>query len=242
MTDSNHNFSPELLPRHVAIIPDGNRRFARERDQEPWEGHEAGAEITEKIIREARNMGIREMSFWGSSMDNLTKRPLKEKQELLRIYEKYFEKLINEEDVHKDRTRIRFIGHWEEQFPESLKKILYRCLEETKDYDQYFLNFFLAYGGTDDMLQAVRSVTKEGLTPDKITREVLKRHLMTAELSPVDLLIRTGGDPHNSDGFMMWETAYSQLAFPDMYYPDFGPEAFREVIAKYIERERRFGK
>lgn len=230
------------LPRHVAIIPDGNRRWAKERGEEPWEGHEAGAQTTEKVIREAHRMGIREMSFWGSSMDNLTKRPLIEKQALLDIYAKYFEKLVNEEDVHKDRTKIRFIGHWEEQFPEGLKKILYRCLEETKDYNQYFLNFFLAYGGTDDMLQAMQKVTAEGLAPETVTREVLKKHLMTAELPPVDLLIRTGGDAHNSDGFMMWETAYSQLYFSDLMYPDFGPEEFKKVITNFTDRERRFGK
>lgn len=232
----------EYLPRHIAIIPDGNRRWAAERRLEPWQGHEAGAQMTEKVIREAHTMGIREMSFWGSSMDNLAKRPLREKQELLRIYATYFEKLVNEEDVHKDRTRIRFIGHWEEQFPESLKKILYRCIEETKEYDRYFLNFFLAYGGTDDMLQAMKNIAREGLAPEAITREALKKNLMTAELPPVDLLIRTGGDPHNSDGFMMWDTAYSQLYFPSVYYPDFDEAAFREAIADYAGRGRRFGK
>lgn len=233
---------PEHLPRHVAIIPDGNRRWAKEHGLEPWEGHEAGAQRTEEIVRAARKMRIREMSFWGSSLDNLTKRPLLEKQALLRIYEKYFEKLINEKDVHTDRTKIRFIGHWQEQFPESLKKILHRCIEETKDYDQYFLNFFLAYGGTDDMLQAFQKVVGKHKDPQAVTHDVIKENLMTAELPPVDLLIRTGGDPHNSDGFMMWETAYSQLSFPDVHYPDFDEAALQAVLLDYSERGRRFGK
>jgi undecaprenyl diphosphate synthase len=242
MINKELTISQEHLPRHVVIIPDGNRRWATEHGLEPWEGHEAGAQTTEKIIRTAHSMGITEVSIWGSSMDNLIKRPLREKQALLSIYEKYFEKLINEEDVHKDRTRIRFIGHWEEQFPESLKKIIYRCIEETKTYDQCFLNFFLAYGGTDDMLQAVQKIAREGITSETISGDVLKGHLMTSELPSVDLLIRTGGDPHNSDGFMMWETAYSQLAFPNFFYPDFSPEEFQKIIKEYAERERRFGK
>lgn len=229
------------LPHHVVIIPDGNRRWATLHGMEPWEGHEAGAQITEKLVRTAHTMGIREISFWGSSMDNLTKRPLREKQALLEIYEKYFAKLIEEEDVHKDRTKIRFIGHWEEQFPESLKKVIQRCIDGTKDYDQCFLNFFLAYGGTDDMVRAVQGVVAEGLNPATVTGDMLKQHLMTADLPPVDLLIRTGGDPHNSDGFMMWETAYSQLAFPSLFYPDFSPEEFQKVIKEYSERDRRFG-
>ena len=230
------------LPRHLVIIPDGNRRWATERGLEPWEGHEAGAENTEKLVREARRLGVREISFWGSSLDNLTKRPLREKQALLSIYEKYFEKLINEKDVHTDRTRIRFIGHWNEQFPESLKKVIHRCIEETKDYDQYFLNFFLAYGGTDDMLQAFQKVVANYSDPQAVTHDVIKKNLMTAELPPVDLLIRTGGDPHNSDGFMMWETAYSQLSFPDVHYPDFDESALQEALLDYGKRGRRFGK
>src|SRR5687767_6198990 len=109
------------LPRHIAIIPDGNRRWAAERGLKPWEGHEAGAGNTEKLVREARRRGIAELSFWGSSLDNLTKRPLREKQELLRIYETYFRQLLSSEDLHTDEARVRIIGHWREQFPDDLK-------------------------------------------------------------------------------------------------------------------------
>lgn len=241
MTDSTKNQDPKL-PRHVAIIPDGNRRWAKEHGKEPWEGHEAGAQATEQIVREARRLGIRELSFWGSSLENLEKRPMKEKTELLRIYATYFEKLITEADIHRDQARVRFIGRWEEQFPASLKSVLHRVLDATKGYGQYFLNFFLAYSGDDDMLHAMKQVAGEGLAPGMVTRDVLKKHLMTAELPPVDLLIRTGGDPHLSAGFMMWETANSQLAFPEVFYPDFTPDLFGQIIAEYTDRERRYGK
>ncbi len=236
------SLASQPLPRHIAIIPDGNRRWAKERGLEPWEGHEAGAERMEEIVREGRKLGIREVSFWGSSIENLSKRPLPEKQALLRIYETQFKKLISDEDVFRDKVRIRCIGHWEEQFPESLKKILKEGIEATKDHDQYFINFFLAYSGDDDMLRAIQHIAGEGLAPGMVTEEVIKSHLMTAELPPVDLLIRTGDDPHLSAGFMMWETKDAQLYFPNCHFPDFGATGLRAAIEEYQTRERRFGK
>jgi undecaprenyl diphosphate synthase len=231
----------ENLPRHVVIIPDGNRRWAAKRGLRPWEGHESGAQNTEKLIREARKLGIRELSFWGSSLENLTKRPFAEKKALLRIYETYFKKLLESEDIHKDEARIRFIGHWAEQFPDSLKQIMNECIETTKNYGKYFLNFFLAYSGTDEMrlaFQKVSSILKQGET---VTDEMIKESLMTRELPPVDLLIRTGGEPHLSAGFMMWDMADAQLYFSDKYFPDFDEAAFREAMADYAARQRRFG-
>lgn len=232
---------PSLLPRHIAIIPDGNRRWAKEHGLEAWEGHEAGAKRIEEIVREGRRQGIREVSFWGSSLENLSKRPLREKQELLRIYEVYFKKLMADQDVFKDQVRIRCIGHWREQFPESLKKILEQGIEATKDHDQYFLNFFLAYSGDDDMLQAIQHIAGEGLAPGMVTPETIKAHLMTAELPPVDLLIRTGDDPHLSAGFMMWETKDTQLYFPNCHFPDFDTTQFQGALEEYQRRQRRFG-
>jgi undecaprenyl diphosphate synthase len=232
---------PKFLPHHVAIIPDGNRRWAAEHGLASWEGHEAGAKRIEEIVRAAREIGVREISFWGSSLENLTKRPMRERQELLRIYATYFEKLMSEPSLHTDQVRIRCIGRWEEQFPDHLKAILKGGIEATKDYDQYHLNFFLAYSGDDDMLQAVKRIAGEGLAPGMVTESVIKRHLMTAELPSVDLLVRTGDDPHLSAGFMMWETKDSQLSFPQLYFPDFGADAFRAALTEYAERERRFG-
>ena len=230
-----------VLPTHVVIIPDGNRRWASERGQEAWRGHEAGAENTEALIREARQLGVKELSFWGSSMENLTKRPVGESRELLRIYETYFSKLAESEDIHKDQARIRCIGHWEEQFPESLKRVIHRCIESTKQYDQYYLNFFLAYSGDDEMRLAITRIATELPAGGIVTNDMIKRQLMTHELPPVDYLIRTGGEPHLSTGFMMWDIANAQLYFSEKWYPDFGPQAFREAIIEYGERGRRFG-
>lgn len=231
-----------LIPHHVALIPDGNRRWAASRGLDPWDGHEAGAKNTEKIIEKAREFGIRVFSFWGSSMENLMKRPFEEKRALLGIYETYFTRMIENESVHKDQVRIRVIGRWREQFPDTLKKILIRCEEETKRYDAYSLNFFLAYSGNDEMLEAIRILIASGVSSGDISSETLKRALMTCDLPPVDYLIRTGGEPHLSVGFMMWDIADAQLFFSDKLYPNFDADAFAESIEEYTRRARRFGK
>jgi len=230
------------IPYHVAIIPDGNRRWAKDRNLAVWEGHEAGARNTEDLVRKARALGIKELSIWGSSLENLKKRPLEERHALLRIYETHFTQLLESEDIHTDKVRIRFIGRFEDQFPESLKKILHRLTEATKEYDQSFLNFFLAYSGDDEMLSAIRSMIGAGVKSSQVNSETLQAHLMAREVSPVDYLIRTGDEPHLSVGFLMWHIQNSQLYFAKEYYPDFTPDVFERAILDFSERGRRFGK
>ncbi len=230
------------IPNHVAIIPDGNRRWAKERNLPPWEGHAAGAANTELLVRKARELGVRELSIWGSSRENLQKRPVEERRALLRIYETHFTRLLESDDIHTDKVRIRFIGRFDEQFPDSLKQIIHRLEEATRDYDRFFLNFFLAYSGDDEMLQAIRSMIDSGMKSSEVESKTLQEHLMTRELSPVDYLIRTGDEPHLSVGFLMWHIQNSQLYFAKEYYPDFSPEVFEQAVFDFSERERRFGK
>lgn len=232
----------ENLPKHIAIIPDGNRRWAKEKNLKPWDGHSAGAANMEQLARWAFDNGIYAMSFWGSSLENLQKRPLREKQELLRIYEEYFKKLILDKDIHANCVRINVIGKWQQQFPMSLKKIIMEGVKKTAHYDQHELNFFLAYSGDDEMIDAVRSIVSSGVEPKKITGEMIKQNLMTSELPAVDLLIRSGGEPHLSAGFMMWDIANSQLYFSEKYFPDFDKNELKLAIEEYQERERRAGK
>lgn len=230
------------LPKHVVIIPDGNRRWARERGLEPWKGHEVGADMIEKIIERAHELGIRCLSFWGSSVDNLTKRPLDEKRALLKIYQESFAKLLENPVVHKNEAKISVIGRWREQFPSSLVDLLEKSIDRTKGYTKNLLNFFLAYNGDEEMLSAVRAMIEKGLRPGDVTASTVKNHLYTRDLPSVDYLIRTGGEPHLSAGFMMWETANSQLYFSEKMFPDFGPDAFEEAIREFDRRERRQGK
>ena len=230
------------MPNHIAIIPDGNRRWAKNKGLEPWVGHEFGAKNTEKLVRQAFRLGIKCLSFWGSSLENLKKRPFQEKKALLGIYEKYFKDLIESEDIHKNKVRINFVGKWEEQFPEKLKSILHDCIQRTKDYKDYFLNFFLAYNGDDEMMEAISSIVKKYKVGQKITPQLIKENLMTRNLPAVDFLVRTGGEPHLSAGFMMWDIANSQMYFSQKLYPDFNEEEFEKAVDEFDKRERRMGK
>jgi len=235
-----------LIPRHIAIIPDGNRRWAKKQGLEPWEGQYEGAKRFEDLIDRAFDLGIKNISFWGSSVDNLTKRPLREKRALLDIYEKYFKELITNEKIFRNNVKINIIGKWRKQFPSRLVRLLETGMEKTKQHTNFSLNFLLAYNGDDDILEAVKKITK--LTEEnaslKINRELISKNLMTHDLPPVDLVIRTGveNDPHNSAGFLMWQTQNSQLYFTNLQFPDFTAEQLEISLNDFASRDRRLGK
>ncbi len=230
------------LPNHLVIVPDGNRRWAKRRKKQAWDGHEAGAEVIENLVRQSMKLGIKNMSFWGSSVDNLTKRSWRETRALLKIYEKYFERLMKNDDLDKYQVKINIIGRWEEQFPEKLKKILREGIEKTKNYKKRTLNFFLAYNGDDEMLQTIKTLVEKYKSARQITKKVIKEHLMTYNLPEVDYLIRTGGEPHLSAGFMMWDTANTQLYFSPKLFPDFRDKELILALEEFSRRERRRGK
>ncbi len=235
------------LPNHIAIIPDGNRRWAKERDLEPWEGHREGANRIEEIVREALDLGIKYLTFWGSSVDNLTKRSLQEKKALLSIYEEYFQKLIDSKEVYESQAKIIIIGDWRNQFPKKLRNILENGIEKTKNHSKHVLCFLLAYNGDDDMLHAFNKIidkAHEAKDKIKVTKDLIKQNLMTAELPAVDFLVRTGveDDPHNSAGFLMWQTQNAQYEFSKEKFPAFTNEEFIKVLKKYSLRVRRLGK
>lgn len=234
------------LPNHVAIVPDGNRRWARKKGLAPWRGHLAGAKKTEEQVQAAFDLGLKCLSWWGGSWDNLTKRPKIEINNLFRIYERYFCKLIKTKEIYKNQVMVNIIGRWEELLPKSGIKAAKELIKATEDHKERLLNFFIAYDGCDEMISAIKNIIKQGRENKslKITPELLKNNLWTKGLPTVDLLIRTGSsdDPHNSAGFMMWLTANSQLYFPKGYYPDFGRKEFIKAIEKYQKRERRMGK
>ncbi|MFH1366359.1 MAG: polyprenyl diphosphate synthase [Patescibacteria group bacterium] len=235
-----------LLPNHVAIVPDGNRRWARARGLADWQGHWSGAEKTREQVQAAFDLGIYCLSWWGGSWSNLTERSRIEINSLFQIYNKYFRELIKKKEIYEHQVKVNVIGRWKEILPPKVKETVAKLEQATKGHNQRLLNFFIAYDGRDEMLSAVKGITQAARQNKslKITREVLKAHLWTAELPPVDLLIRTGSssDPHNSAGFMMWLTANSQLYFPKGYYPDFGKKEFIAAIREYQNRERRLGK
>lgn len=231
------------IPQHVVIIPDGNRRWARKRGLAPWLGHEAGEKQFEKILKKALEMNVQCLSFWGSSLDNIKKRPKREVVFLLSLFKKHFERIASAPEVHKNKVKISALGRWQEIFPYPVKRAILGAIEATKNYNKYFLNFFLAYDGRDEMLEAIKKIAQLARKKGSgiIKEELVKQNLFTAGLPKVDFLIRTGGEPHFSAGFMMWDIADAQLYFTDKFFPDFGPTEFKKAILEFQRRERKFG-
>ena len=234
--------SPNIV-RHIAIIPDGNRRWARERKLAPWMGHFHGLKGLEKLLEHALATNVEHISFWGASVDNVKKRDHKEVVFLMEIFRKEFNKLAKSKLVHQNQVKINVIGDWAKLFPKETVQAIKLAIDSTKNYKNRFANFFLGYSGTKEMTDAISKLAKKYSknTKLKIDREELKRNLLTKDLPPVDLLVRTGGEPHNSDGFMMWETTDSQYIFLEKYWPDFTPQDFDDCIQEYSNRQRRFG-
>ncbi len=231
--------------KHVAVIPDGNRRWAKKRGLLPWIGHQQGAQNTNKLLEKALEMDIYAFSFWCASWDNLTKRSEQEVSFLFKIFDEFFRKALDSKQIHDNKVRVNFLGRWREIFPKNTQEAMKKIMEKTKGYDQHFLTMMVAYNGTDEMKDCVQKIAerfKEGKI-SKIDGGVIKQNLWSKDLPPVDLLIRTGSesDPHNSAGFMMWDTAYSQLYFTETTFPDFTPELFEKAINDFNERERRKG-
>jgi len=230
---------------HIAIIPDGNRRWAERKGVPLYEGHRIGVETTEKIFEKALELKIPYLTFWAASYDNLLRRSREEVKFLIQLITEEFQRLLKDARVEKNKVKIRILGRFREILPAKTLRIIEKLMEKTEKYEIFSLTFLLAYNGTDEMVEAIKRITKAFKESTiKITGHVIKNFLWTKDLPPVDLVIRTGceEDPHNSAGFMMWHTAYSQYYFTKTLYPDFSPEEFEGVIKDFIKRERRLGK
>lgn len=227
---------------HIAIIPDGNRRWATERGLDSWQGHREGAERIRELLDFGLGVDIQYVSIWGSSRTNLRTRPKKEVEELLRVYEEQFSKIVNDPKIHERRVRINILGDWRAQFPVKLKRILSEAIDKTREYDSKFLTFFLAYDGDKDVIKAVQDIVKAGIPAEAIDETIFKCHLSTFDLPPVDLAIRTGGEAHFSTGFLMWEMRNAQLNFTNTFFPDYRVPEFQAAIKQFETTDRRQGK
>ncbi|MCK5084739.1 MAG: di-trans,poly-cis-decaprenylcistransferase [Candidatus Pacebacteria bacterium] len=232
------------LPTHIAIIPDGNRRWAKKHKLDAWLGHKKGSESLDMLADVIIELNISHLSFWGSSQDNLIKRPKEEVKFLLSMFKKNFLELSENKKIHDNKIKINIFGSWKEQFPEDVCLSLNTAINSTKNYNNYFLNFFLAYSGTSEALNAIKCIARRARKDAslEIDRNLLKSCLLTRDLPSVDLMVRTGGEPHLSDGFMMWDTANTQLYFSEKLWPDFNQKDLRDAIKDYSSRSRRFGK
>ncbi len=227
---------PEIVPEHVAIIMDGNGRWARERGLPRLAGHRAGVENLRRVIRAAAEFGIRYLTIYAFSTENW-ERPSTEVLGLMNILEDVIDRELNE--LHKNGVQLRHIGRLEGLRPELQQKVRH-AIELTKDNDRLVLNVAWNYGGRDELIQAMRRMIEEQVDPESIDEQTVHRYLYTAESPDPDLIIRTSGE-YRTSNFLNWQGAYSEWVFTDTYWPDFGPEELRNALWAYARRERRFG-
>lgn len=225
--------------KHVAIIPDGNRRWAKEHGLPSFEGHRRGADkVLPALIEKAAELGIEYFTFWVMSTENLTKRSQDEVNQLFSLCRFFIRTKVNE--MYKKGARIKAMGNID-GMPEDIRDGMYSAIEKTKDNTKITVVFAVNYGGRDEIIRAVHKIKNSGKEIDDITKENFGTFLDTAGIPDPDLIIRTGGDKRLS-GFMLWQSEYSESMFVDTYYPDFGPAEFEQCIAEFNTRQRRFGK
>ena len=229
-----------IVPQHVAIIPDGNRRWAKDNSVATKEGHRRGVETFRLVVNHAADRGVESISMWGMSLDNFIRRSPLEIRDLLDIFNHQFQDMLEDDDIHNRGIRVRIFGRWREKFPRKLVSLMNEVESVTKKYSNYALNLLLAYNGTDEMTQAVQRIVDSGKR--RVTSRMIKNNLFTKDVPPVDLLVRTGGQPHLSAGFMMWDIADAEFHFTETYWPAFGTKDFDVAIEDFAGRKRSRGK
>lgn len=227
------------LPKHVAIIPDGNRRWAKENNVSAFEGHKRGAETAIRIIKKIFSMGVTTGTFWAFSSENW-KRSEDEIKYLMKLGGIFFGKILDE--AVRDEIHITHIGR-KDRLPQNILKKIAECEEKTKHFKNNYLNIAIDYGGRDEILRALKRFQESGIDASSVTSETFNDFLDTAGIPnpDPDLIIRTSGEQRTS-GLMVYQAAYAELLFLEKYFPDLSDEDIENAITDYADRERRFGK
>lgn len=224
------------IPNHIAIIMDGNGRWAKKRNMPRLAGHRAGTQNLRRILRACVEQGVKVLTLYAFSTENWS-RPEDEVSGLMTILEGVLQREIDELD--SNGVQIRHIGRLE-RVPEQLQVGIRNAIERTKNNNRLILNVALNYGGRAEIVDAVREMVKAGATPDDITEDSLSRHLYTNHVADPELIIRTSGEQRVSN-FLIWQGAYAEYYFTDIYWPDFDEKELAKAIEHYNRRERRFG-
>ncbi|HLN45736.1 MAG TPA: polyprenyl diphosphate synthase [Candidatus Sulfotelmatobacter sp.] len=231
-------------PEHVAIILDGNRRWAAEQDFNPWLGHKKGADTVEQLLVWCEKLGVKSVTLYAFSTENF-RRTYEEIQEIMRIAEEKFRKLLVDERIHRNRVHVKVIGRVN-LLPESLQQLIGEVEEATASYDNQFLNFAFAYGGRAEIVDAAKIIAekvKSGeLSIDDVNEATVEKYLYTSHMpnQEPDLIVRTSGEERLS-GFLLWQAAYSELCFLDVYWPDFRLIDLLRAFRTFQRRKRRYG-
>ena len=233
------------IPIHVAIILDGNRRWARKHGMPSWFGHVRGAQKAEEVLYWCLDLGIKIVTIYVLSTENL-KRDREELAKLFEVIETYLKKALEDEKLDRYRVKVKAIGRLD-LLPESIRKLIKMLETKTASYNDRFLNIAIAYGGRLEILEAVKKILidfGEGkINIENLNEEVFEKYLFTSHLpkqSP-DLIIRTSGEERLSN-FLLWQAAYSELIFIDVFWPEFRKIDFLRAIRIYQQRHRRFGR
>ncbi len=239
-TSSTINIDENNVPRHVAIIMDGNGRWAKRRGMPRSMGHRAGADVLKEIVIAADEIGISALTVYGFSTENW-KRPEQEVSLLMALIKEYLQK--NVQYMHEHNVLIRFIGHIQ-GLSDELQTIISDSELLTKNNTGLTLQLAINYGGRDEIVRTVQELTQSvldgQLAVQDITEQYISDHLYTQEFSDVDLLIRPSKD-YRISNFLLWQLAYAEFWFTDLHWPDFTKETLLEAVAAYQKRERRFG-
>ncbi len=224
------------IPYHVAIIMDGNGRWAQSRGLPRLAGHRAGTENIRRILKACAKYGIKILTLYAFSTENWG-RPNAEVKGIMRILEHTLDRELPE--LHKNGVQLRHIGRLE-GISEKLKRRVREAIELTKDNDRIILNVAFNYGGRTEILDAVRRIVESGVDPDQVDEALFSQYLYTAGLPDPDLIIRTAGELRISN-FLIWQSAYSEYYATPTYWPDFDEEELHRALLDYSRRERRFG-
>lgn len=229
---------------HIAIILDGNRRWASEKELNPWLGHKKGAETVEQLLDWCEKLGVKFVTLYTFSTENFRRSP-EEIAEIMRIAEEEFRKLLTDERIYRNKVHVKVIGRVN-MLPESLQQLIADVEKATENYDNQFLNFAFAYGGRAEIVDAAKTIAekvKDGeLNLDDVDESTFEKYLYTAHMAKQepDLIVRTSGEERLS-GFLLWQSAYSELAFLDVYWPDFRLIDLLRAIRTFQNRKRRYG-
>lgn len=243
-TSEKPNAAPVTL-RHIAIIPDGNRRWAAARGLPLWDGVRTGVKTAEAVFEAVRQRGIPWCTFWASSYDNLVKRPRTERTVLNELFAGWFSRLAENPTVHREQVRIRVLGEWPDLLADAAVRAIERALSVTAHYGGPALTFLVGYDGDRELVAAVNAAAKAAGSRRQTVGALddLRNVAWTKDLPEVDLLIRTGSweDPHRSANFLPLLTSNVQESYPQLYWPGFSEDELQRVIDDFTARERRLG-
>ena len=225
------------IPQHIVLFPDGNRRWARQKDLHTLDGHKQGYNNLLDFAEWCKNRGVKTLTAFAFSTENWN-RTKEEVDYLMKLLEGCL--IDNLEKYNKNNIKVKVIGQ-RERLPKSLQEAIKKTEEITKNNSNLFLNLAISYGGKWDILNAVKNIIKEGIEPDKIDEKLFEEHLSTAELPMPDFIIRAGGEMRMSN-FVLWQAAYSELYFSPKLWPDFTEKDLDIALEEFDKRSRRFGK